>query len=126
MRISRKCCRAWKRGKPEYMRMANRKQKSSTTTWGNTFSMFTNRISKNVVEVGRAAIAAGVALSVLTTMNPVYAMPSGGSVTAGQGKVTQSGSTMTVQQDTGKLSINWKDNTVNGDANQTCAQNDNF
>jgi len=40
---------------------------------------------------------------------PVLALPLDGQVTAGSGSITQSGSAMTVRQDTSKLSINWRE-----------------
>jgi filamentous hemagglutinin family protein len=52
----------------------------------------------------RSAIA--FACSVIWSAHPLAA-PSGATVTAGSGSITQNGSTTTVTQNTGKLAINW-------------------
>ena len=44
----------------------------------------------------------------ITVYNPVYANPTGGTVTSGAATIAANGSTMTVTQTTGKTAINWQ------------------
>jgi len=66
------------------------------------------QLKKDVAGLGRVAVAAGITLSVLAGVQTVYALPSGGSITAGQGQITHNGNTVTVTQNTDKLALNWQ------------------
>ena len=81
MKISRKWRRSWERCK---------------------------QFKKDVAGLGRVAVAAGITLSVLAGVQTVYALPSGGSITAGQGQIAHNGNTLTVTQNTDKLALNWQ------------------
>jgi len=109
MKICRKWRRAWKRDKPTFRQRVTKKRKATKApSKSSKIAKITNKIIKAVPALGRVAVATGVALSVFTTVNPGYAMPSGGSVTAGEGTITQNGSAMTVNQTTNKLALNWQ------------------
>jgi filamentous hemagglutinin family protein len=64
---------------------------------------------------GRARLVSAAVLSALTFN--AHALPAGGEVSAGAGTVSQSGSTMTVNQTSQNLAINWK--SFNIDAPET-------
>lgn len=51
---------------------------------------------------------AAASLLIASMILPAYANPTGGQITFGAGNIAQSGSTMTITQNTNKMSVNWQ------------------
>ena len=110
MKITRKWRRAWKRGNPAYMRSRTNSLRQRHSAKKQAVKPSIKATIKRIVPnfVKPAAIAAGVALAVLTGNPSVEAMPTSGQVTDGKGSITQNGSNMTITQSTDKMAVNWQ------------------
>lgn len=65
----------------------------------------------------RLAAVIGLALFSAGHATPVYALPADGHVTAGDAGIDTSGNTMTINQNTGKVAIDWRSfNIAQGEA----------
>ncbi len=63
-------------------------------------------------------------MSLIVGATPVWAdgLPSGGTVAVGSGSISSSGKTMTVQQNSGKLGVNWQSFNIGADSKVTFNQ----
>ena len=95
MKITRKWRRAWQRAKPAFMlAIAKAAQQSAWNRQRKSRPADRNgqKIRRIAHEIRQKAVAASVALAIMTASPGVEAMPAGGQVAAGQGSIAQTGS----------------------------------
>ena len=117
MKISRKWKRAWSRGKPSFIKAAAMARLHRGEQQQRNKKCIAKSKPSIVQAIFRpAAVAAGLALTIMTSSPAGHAMPADGQVTAGQGSIAQNGSNMTITQTTDKLALNWQSfNIANGE-----------
>ncbi|MBP2629208.1 MAG: hypothetical protein H6Q68_3919, partial [Firmicutes bacterium] len=109
MKISRKWRRAWSRGKPSFIKAAALARVHKKKQHQRNKKIITKSRPSIIPKILRpAAVAAGLALTIMTSNPAVHAMPADGKVVAGQGSIAQNGSNMTITQTTDKMALNWQ------------------
>lgn len=105
MKITRKWRRAWQRGKLSFLRR-NKKKKSQKKV---SAPIKQQRPQRTTQASWRGAAVAASLLAAVSLGSPqAQAMPQDGQIVAGSGTIAQSANTMTINQSTGKMAINWQ------------------